>query len=65
MWVAVFIMWMGSTQNVFAPNHIFFTKHDCEEFRVIQHASLEKTKPHEQSGVKGSQCVFVPKISDI
>mgnify|MGYP003128403526 FL=1 len=65
MWIAVFIMWIGNTQSVFAPDHIFFTKNDCEEFRVIQHTSLERTKPHEQSGVKASQCVFIQKSSDI
>ena len=61
MWVAVFIMWMGSTNSVFAPNQIFTTEEMCEDFRKIQHITLEKTKPHEQSGVRGSSCVLVIK----
>ena len=59
MWVAVFIIWMGSTQDVFSPNQIFTTEEMCEDFRKIQHITLEKTKPHEQSGVKGSSCVLI------
>ena len=61
MWVAVFIMWMGSTNSVYSPNQIFTTKEICEDFRKIQHITLEKTKPHEQSGVRGSSCVLVIK----
>ena len=52
---------MGSTNNVFAPNQIFTTEEMCEDFRKIQHITLEKTKPHEQSGVRGSSCVLVIK----
>ena len=65
MWVSVFIMWMGGTQSVFSPNHIFYSFEDCEKFRVIQQTSLERTKPHAQSGVKGSVCVKVPKTKEI
>ena len=65
MWVVVFIMWMGTENQVFVPQSIFNSFEECENFRSIQHVALEKTKPHEQSGVKGSICVQVPKGENI
>tara|TARA_R100001224_G_C3902869_1_gene109129 strand:+ start:60 stop:230 length:171 start_codon:yes stop_codon:yes gene_type:complete len=56
---------MGTENQVFVPQSIFNSFEECEDFRSIQHVALEKTKPHEQSGVKGSICVQVPKGENI